>query len=151
MNLNSYVALLGRSFREVARNDGIHLEVCDDALATLQVPAADYIATLDADSLVTCDFALRLVAAMERPGNERVAIAQTPYTAVPQSAGRARAGGVGLDRRAVLQPSGHGPLRCEFLGRRQRADAPRGARGDRHGARGTRPPDPGLHRRPDLD
>jgi cellulose synthase (UDP-forming) len=83
MNLNSYIALVGRAFREVARAGSLHLEPCDGPEATIRVPAATYIATLDADSLVTADFARRLVAVMEAPGNERIAVAQTPYTAIP--------------------------------------------------------------------
>ena len=85
MNLNSYLALVGGSFCEVDRQDGLHLEPCDDASATLRVADAEYIAVLDADSLMTSDYALRLVPALEGPGNERVAVAQTPYTAIPHA------------------------------------------------------------------
>jgi cellulose synthase/poly-beta-1,6-N-acetylglucosamine synthase-like glycosyltransferase len=83
MNLNSYLALVGGSFREVARPDGLHLEARGGDEASLRVPDAPYVASLDADSLMTWDYALRLVPVMERPGGERIAIAQTPYTAVP--------------------------------------------------------------------
>jgi cellulose synthase/poly-beta-1,6-N-acetylglucosamine synthase-like glycosyltransferase len=88
MNLNSYIALIGRRFREVKGPDGLHLEPCETACATLHVPAASYIATVDADSLITGDFALRLVQVMEEPGNERIAVAQTPYTAIPDAPSR---------------------------------------------------------------
>jgi cellulose synthase/poly-beta-1,6-N-acetylglucosamine synthase-like glycosyltransferase len=84
MNLNSYIALVGKDWREVSRPEGVHLESCEDGAATLQVPAAEYIVTVDADSLVTFDYATRLVGVLERPDNARVAIAQTPYTAVPE-------------------------------------------------------------------
>jgi cellulose synthase/poly-beta-1,6-N-acetylglucosamine synthase-like glycosyltransferase len=83
MNLNSYIALVGHSLREVRRSDGLHLEHCEAADADLVVPDAEYIITLDADSLLLADYALKLVHVMERPGNERVAVAQTPYCAVP--------------------------------------------------------------------
>ena len=83
MNLNSYIGLIGASFREQDLPNGRHLLPCDPAEASWQVPPADYIITIDADSLITHDYALRLVALMEQPGNERVAVAQTPYTAVP--------------------------------------------------------------------
>ncbi len=86
MNLNSYIGLIGGSYRAVAQADGLHLLACDAMEATWHVPAADYIVTVDADSLITPDYALRLVAVMEQPGNERVAVAQTPYTAVPGAA-----------------------------------------------------------------
>lgn len=85
MNLNSYMGLMGRSLREVSRADGIHLEDCDPAHADLTVPNSDYIITLDADSLLLADYALKLMHVMERPGNERIAVAQTPYSAVPGS------------------------------------------------------------------
>ncbi len=83
MNLNSYIGLLGGGFRTLNQSDGLHLLACDPAEATWQVPAADYIVTVDADSLITTDYPLRLVGLMEQPGQERVAVAQTPYTAVP--------------------------------------------------------------------
>ncbi len=85
MNLNSYMGLMGRSLREVPRADGLHIEDCDPAGAELTVPDSDYIITLDADSLLLADYALKLMHVMEQPGNERVAVAQTPYSAVPGS------------------------------------------------------------------
>ncbi len=39
--------------------------------------------TLDADSLLVPSYALRLVHVLEQPENERVAVVQTPYSAVP--------------------------------------------------------------------
>jgi cellulose synthase/poly-beta-1,6-N-acetylglucosamine synthase-like glycosyltransferase len=76
MNLNSYIGLIGRSLHEV---DG-RLEDCAPRIATLAVPAADYVLTLDADSLILSDYALRLIDIMER--NPRIAVAQTPYSAI---------------------------------------------------------------------
>ena len=49
--------------------------------------ATDYVLTLDADSILLPGYAQRLVHELERSGHERVAVAQTPYSAVP---GRAR-------------------------------------------------------------
>jgi cellulose synthase/poly-beta-1,6-N-acetylglucosamine synthase-like glycosyltransferase len=83
MNLNSYIGLLGRSLREVERGDGLHLESADPERATLHVPEAVYVLTLDADSLLAPEYALRLSHLMSRPENARVAVAQTPYSAVP--------------------------------------------------------------------
>jgi len=83
MNLNSHISLVGGNFREVVRADRRWLEPCSDRDATLTIPASEYIATVDADSLITSDYALRLVRIMEQSGNERIAVAQTPYTAVP--------------------------------------------------------------------
>ncbi len=85
MNLNSYLTLLGGTFREVAGQDGLHIKPCAEADATLRVPNAGYIVTLDADSLIVSDYALRLVHVLEQPGNERIALAQTPYLSAPGS------------------------------------------------------------------
>lgn len=87
MNLNGYIALMGRSFREVVRPDGLHLERCRPAEATLHVPDTDYLITLDADSLIAPDYAARLIHLMQQPGNERLAVAQTPYSAFPDAPG----------------------------------------------------------------
>jgi cellulose synthase (UDP-forming) len=87
MNLNGYIALLGRSLREVARADGIHLEPAEGGGARIRVPDAEYLLTLDADSVLAPDYALRLVHRMRRPENERVAVAQTPYSAFPGAPG----------------------------------------------------------------
>jgi cellulose synthase (UDP-forming) len=82
MNLNSYIALIGKTFREVQHQSGLVLEECESSDGTIYVPVAPYIATIDADSFVTWDFALQLVQVMEKSGNERIAVAQTPYTAI---------------------------------------------------------------------
>jgi len=83
MNLNSYIALMGRSFRQVTSPDGLLLVRTKDARATLRIPNADFIIVLDADSLILPEYSLRLMDFMTRPGNERVAVVQTPYASVP--------------------------------------------------------------------
>ena len=83
MNLNSYIALTGKSHRIVPRCDGLHLEPCEPADADFTVPACDYLITLDADSLLLNDYAMRLVHFMEKPEHCGVAVAQTPYSALP--------------------------------------------------------------------
>ncbi len=87
MNLNSYIALMGRGFHEVERADGLHLERCLPAEATLRVPDTDFLITLDADSLIAPDYAARLIHLMQQPGNERLAVAQTPYRTIPGAPG----------------------------------------------------------------
>ena len=84
MNLNSYIGLIGRNFREVIQPDGLHLQECDASAANLKVRDADYVITVDADSLLLNDYALRLIHVMEQP-NSPYAVVQTPYTAVPGS------------------------------------------------------------------
>ncbi|MCO5170137.1 MAG: glycosyltransferase family 2 protein [Planctomycetes bacterium] len=83
MNLNSYLELIGKDLREARRRDGLHLVPTDPERATLRVPDATYVVTLDADSILLPDYAARLVHVMEQRGNERVAVVQTPYSAVP--------------------------------------------------------------------
>lgn len=94
MNLNAYIGLLDARWKEVPRTDGLHLE--PDAIApamngssasvagaVLEVPASRWLLTVDADSLLVHDYAARLVASMGRPEHARVAVMQTPYSAVP--------------------------------------------------------------------
>src|SRR5260370_12344501 len=83
MNLNSYIAMTGNSYRVVPMSDGLHLEPSSSADADFSVPACDYLITLDADSLLLNDYAMRLVHFMEKPENCRIAGAQTPYSALP--------------------------------------------------------------------
>ena len=83
MNLNAYIGLIGGAYREVRDADGARLQPVDAADATLVVPHSDYLVTLDADSVLLPEYALRLVHMMEGAGNERMAVAQTPYSAIP--------------------------------------------------------------------
>ncbi|HEX2191902.1 MAG TPA: glycosyltransferase family 2 protein, partial [Acidimicrobiales bacterium] len=88
MNLNAYLSLLGRRWREGRDPDGRSLLLpARPGERGLPVPKADYVITLDADSLLLPGYALRLIHLLERPGNEKVAVAQTPYSAVPQAPG----------------------------------------------------------------
>jgi hypothetical protein len=92
-NLNSYLGLLGMTVREVVDDRGLYLDVRDtletDAAVpgSKLVPDARYVITLDADSLLSPEYALRLIDVMERPGFEDVAVVQTPYSAVPNAPG----------------------------------------------------------------
>ena len=87
MNLNSYIGLMGQRLREVRRSDGVHLEPAAPGEATLAIPDADFLITLDADSLIAPDYALRLIHLMRQPGNSRIAVAQTPYSSIPAEPG----------------------------------------------------------------
>jgi hypothetical protein len=87
MNLNSYLALLGGRFDEVARGTALTLRPSTRVEADLVVPDSDFVLIVDADSVLTPDYALRLIHAMRTPGNERIAVAQTPYNAFPDAPG----------------------------------------------------------------
>ena len=92
MNLNSYIGLMGQSWVEEEVWVGAHpLDPAAGVFEVLRecgprntpdrvVRAPDYILTLDADSLLVPDYCVRLVRELELPGNERVAVIQTPYS-----------------------------------------------------------------------
>jgi cellulose synthase/poly-beta-1,6-N-acetylglucosamine synthase-like glycosyltransferase len=88
-NLNTYIGLICRTMRERRYADGLHLEAADprDTHASMTIPDATYVLTLDADSMIRPDYALRLASTLSAPGNSRVAIVQTPYTAIPDAPG----------------------------------------------------------------
>ncbi len=83
MNLNSYIGLVGRHFRERATDQGLFLDEGAANQAQLSIPDTDYFVTLDADSILLPEYAQRLICIMEQAGNERIAVAQTPYSAIP--------------------------------------------------------------------
>jgi cellulose synthase/poly-beta-1,6-N-acetylglucosamine synthase-like glycosyltransferase len=80
MNLNAYIGLMGRRVREIQTRMGLVLRdtEADDAIV---IPDSDYLLTLDADSVLLREYCLRLIHQLELPGNERVAVIQTPYAA----------------------------------------------------------------------
>jgi cellulose synthase/poly-beta-1,6-N-acetylglucosamine synthase-like glycosyltransferase len=81
MNLNSYIALMGRSFAQRRSGHRQWLDDCCPEDATLSVPAPKYVLTLDADSIIVPEYIEKLVASME--SNPQLAVAQTPYSAFP--------------------------------------------------------------------
>lgn len=85
-NLNAYIDLLGTSVTEVERDGGLYLERTD-AAGAMAIPDATYVLTLDADSMLDPEYALRLASEFATPGNERVAVVQTPYSAIPGAPG----------------------------------------------------------------
>lgn len=85
MNLNSYLGLMGHGIREIRKENGLHLVTVEPHRGNNFIPDADFVITLDADSLLKSDYALRLVALMEQRVNESLAVAQTPYSAFPEA------------------------------------------------------------------
>jgi len=88
MNLNSYLDLMGHGTREIQHDDGVHLIKTAAGEGNHVIADADFVITLDADTLLKPDYALRLVTLMEQPGNESLAVAQTPYSAFPETPNR---------------------------------------------------------------
>lgn len=83
MNLNSYIGLMGASYREVATPLGTALVACAPRVAELTVPETPYILTLDADSVLLPEYAARLLHLMEQGAHADVGVAQTPYSSYP--------------------------------------------------------------------
>jgi hypothetical protein len=83
MNLNSYIGLIGKNFRVVAEPESHLVETCQTTSADICIPHADFLLTLDADSLVLSDYILKLAYHMQQ--HPAAAVVQTPYSAVPGS------------------------------------------------------------------
>jgi EAL domain-containing protein (putative c-di-GMP-specific phosphodiesterase class I)/cellulose synthase/poly-beta-1,6-N-acetylglucosamine synthase-like glycosyltransferase len=88
MNLNSYIGLMGGAYQEVSTPLGTALVTAGPNRADLIVPNPDYVLTLDADSVLLPEYALRLVHLLEQGAYAQHAVAQTPYSAYPGSATR---------------------------------------------------------------
>ncbi len=87
MNLNSYIGLMGRSFEPRNTPEGLILAPSAN-VGSIAIPDADFLLTLDADSILLPEYCLRLVHLMTQPENYRLAVAQTPYSAFPGSSTR---------------------------------------------------------------
>ncbi len=87
MNLNSYIGLMGGTYREVQAVGGLALAPAGPGVG-LRIPDPDYVVTLDADSVLLPEYCLRLVHMLEQHEYQDMAIAQTPYSAFPGSATR---------------------------------------------------------------
>jgi cellulose synthase/poly-beta-1,6-N-acetylglucosamine synthase-like glycosyltransferase len=88
MNINSYIGLMGGSYREVGTPAGRILVPAGDGAPDLVVPDCDYVLTIDADSVILPEYCLRLVHLLEREENSHIAVAQSPYSAFPGAATR---------------------------------------------------------------
>ncbi len=81
MNINSYIGLMGGQYRKQPTPEGpILVPATNRRKADLVVPDSDFVLTLDADSVLLRDYCLRLVYYVGLPGNEKVAVVQTPYS-----------------------------------------------------------------------
>lgn len=88
MNLNSYIGLMGGSFKIEQGRAHTALAECDPDQADLIVPDTDYVLTLDADSVLLPEYCLRLTHRLEQPAFADVAVIQTPYSSYPGSNSR---------------------------------------------------------------
>ena len=88
MNLNCYLGLMGGEYSEQVTPDGLDLVPTVAGSGAIEIPAPDYVLTLDADSVLLPEYGLRMVHLMEQPEHRGVAVAQTPYSAFPNAATR---------------------------------------------------------------
>lgn len=89
MNLNSYIGLMGGTYRCENTPDGpVLLPATERHRGDITVPDSDFLLTLDADSILLRDYCLRLVYFLQQPGNSRVAVTQTPYSSFRGAATR---------------------------------------------------------------
>jgi len=89
MNLNSYIGLMGGSYRQEQTPDGPILVPATHARpGDVTIPDSDFLLTLDADSILLRDYCLRLVYFLQQPDNARVAVTQTPYSSFRGAATR---------------------------------------------------------------
>lgn len=87
-NLNSYIGLMGGSYRIFDSPRGAVLVNAEEGSIDIDIPDPDYVLTLDADSVLLPEYCLRLVYLMQQAEFVNVAVAQTPYSAFPNPASR---------------------------------------------------------------
>ncbi len=81
MNLNAYIGIMGGRWNvENTAAGDVLVPAAADQPCDLDVPWTEYLLTLDADSMLLRDYCVRLVHLLEEPGNEQVAVVQTPYS-----------------------------------------------------------------------
>lgn len=81
MNLNSYLTVLGKYWKK----SGTDLVESTSSDFDHYFPDVEYISVLDADSVLTYDYASRLIYEMEKDDFKNVAVIQTPYSAFPEA------------------------------------------------------------------
>jgi cellulose synthase (UDP-forming) len=87
MNINSYLALLGGSYRMQSSAAGFLLLKCPVDDADLIVPDADFVLIIDADTIISPDYTPKLMRRFRVPGGERLAVVQSPYSTFPGDRG----------------------------------------------------------------
>lgn len=89
MNLNSYIGLMGGTYRTMQTPDGpILVSVQQARQGDIVIPDSEFLLTLDADSILLRDYCLRLVYFLQQPDNQHVAVTQTPYSSFRGAATR---------------------------------------------------------------
>ena len=150
MNLNSYIGLMGHSFDVRQTPEGQVLAPAGNT-GSLVIPDADYLLTLDADSIILPEYCLRLVYVMSQPENAQAGRHPDSVLGVPRLADQDGTA-VRCDHRpAAHRPPGDELLRRDVLGRRQRGDPQARARRHRRDRTPGRLRDPTVRDGPDGD
>jgi cellulose synthase/poly-beta-1,6-N-acetylglucosamine synthase-like glycosyltransferase len=104
MNLNSYIGLMGGTYRTVPTPDGpVLMPATKRRAGDITIPDSEFLLTLDADSILLRDYCLRLVYFLQQPDNAQVAVTQTPYSSFRGAATRIeRLAGASTDIQHVL-------------------------------------------------
>lgn len=89
MNLNSYIGLMGGTYRSEQTPDGtILVPTIKGRQGDVTIPDSEFLLTLDADSILLREYCLRLVYFLQQPDNAKVAVTQTPYSSFRGAATR---------------------------------------------------------------
>ena len=147
MNLNSYMGLMGHTYREVQTAGGAALAPALPGEG-FEVTDPDYVVTLDADSVLLPEYCLRLVHLLEQQQHQDNGDRADPLQRVPRVDDPA-----GADRGRDHRPAAHRApgthlLQRHVLGRRERGDPEAGARLDRRDVLHRRLGDQAVHQGP---
>ncbi|MCK5539052.1 MAG: glycosyltransferase, partial [Bacteroidales bacterium] len=84
MNINSYISLMGYFYNETQEEFGLFIQKKKsiNGLSDKKIGDSDYILTLDADSIIVPEYTKNLIFMMEQKKFEKVAIIQSPYSAI---------------------------------------------------------------------
>lgn len=85
MNLNSYLSVMGKSYVEEQTEKGLILREEVPEKSTLHFSNSDFVAMLDADTILSHHYAIQLIHLMSQPEHQKLAVIQTPYSAFPNS------------------------------------------------------------------
>lgn len=85
MNISSYLSLLGGSYRREKLDVGEKISRCTDDDAEWTIPEADFVLILDADTIVSSDYTLKLLRRFREPSGQRLAVVQSPYSTFPRN------------------------------------------------------------------
>jgi cellulose synthase/poly-beta-1,6-N-acetylglucosamine synthase-like glycosyltransferase len=99
MNLNGYLRVMGRSWREEERDGVWHLQEVPTSEANFFPPASEYLMILDADSLVLREYALSLLHRLQQPEYDRIGVMQcypSCYPGIPMGIERMAAASIDL-------------------------------------------------------